>query len=293
LKDIDCLIMGGKGITIVSQMIEYYKAPATADPVKLAKISFSLTDLTKGTSGDIFDKNTIVSNLFHSCVADMILKFYPVTTLMDTNYSTSILNYNNAVPGWGNGNVVREAANAQIAIECQTLTNSNFPSMKNFVFGYKDGNAMFYSQIVIAYKSASTTGRKKSIELHIAESLTLTDVVGYKAILVASDGTQYEMIGGKKGAALWSSLKTDVYSLILTRAGYIDKTIIGIGYTAGKFIKIETTMVLGVTVVADKIAKVAVVTAATDKDTIITEVKEEGTEGEETDTPETKEPKPE
>jgi|ERR1017187_3576794 hypothetical protein len=287
-KDLDCLKMGGQGITIVSQMMEYYKNPATADPIKLAEISFSLTDLIKGTKGDIFDKNTIVSNMFHSCVADMVLKFYPVTTLMDTNYSTSIASYNSALPGYENGKVIRESANEQIGIECKTLTNSNFPSMKNFVFGYSVANVMFNSQIIIAYKSKSVTARKKSIELHIAESVTHTDVVGYKAILVASDGTQHEMIGGKKGLALWNSLKTDVYTLILTRAGYINKTIVSIGYTAGKFIKIETTMVMGVTpVMTDKVVKVAVVSAATDKDTVITEVEEEGTDEE---TPETTEP---
>jgi hypothetical protein len=281
-KDLNCLIMGGQGITLVSQMIEYYKAPATANPTKLGQISFSLTDLTKGATGDITDKNTIVSNMFHSCVADMILKFYPVTTLMDTNYSTAITNYNNAVPGFGNGEVVREAANAQIAIECKTLTNANFPSMKNFVFGYKEGNAMFYSQIEIAYKSASTTARKKCIELHVAESTTGIDVTEYDVLLVGSDGTPYKRIGNKKGLSLWNSLKTDVYTMILKRAGYIDKTIIGIGYTAGKFMKIDTTMVIGVNpVMSDKVEKVAVVTAATDKDTKITEVDNADNEEEE------------
>ncbi len=286
-KDLNCLIMGGQGITLVSQMIEYYKAPLTADPVKLAKISFSLTDLTKGAAGDVFDNNMIVSTMFHGCVADMVLKFYPVTSLMDMNYSTAINNYNIAVPGYGNGEVIREAANEQIAIECQKLTNENFPSMKNYVFGYKAANGMFYSQIVIAYKSSSTTERKKSMELHVVESLTGVDVLDYKAILVASDGTQYPMAGGNKGQATWNSLKTDVYTLFLTRAGYIDKTIASIGYTAGKILKIETKMVIGVNPVMDeKVSKVAVVMGKNDKDTIITEVKNEGT-GEETETPKT------
>jgi hypothetical protein len=289
-QTLNCLLMGGQGIIIVSQMIEYYTAPATANPDKLGQIKFTLTELIKGAKGDVYDRNSAVSNMFHSCVADMILKFYPVTTLMDTNYSTAILNYDDSTTGWADGEVIREAANEQMAIECKILTNSNFPSMKNFVFGYKVANAMFNSQIIIAYKSGSTVSRKKSIELHVAESLTGIDVVGYDVILVGSDGTRYPRIGGKKGLSLWNSLKTDVYTLILSRVGYIDKTITSIGYTAGKFIKIDTTMVIGVTpLMTEKVAKVAVVTAANDKDTVITEVEREKNEEEE-ETPETTEP---
>ncbi len=285
MKDLNCLIMGGKGIILVSQMIEYFKATATADPIKLGQISFTLTDLTSGAAGDIYDRNMVVSNVFHACVADMVLKFYPVTPLMDTGYSTAINSYNTAVPGWGNGEVIREAANVQIGLECQKLTNLNFPSIKNFVFGYKEANAMFYTQIVIAYKSMGVTARKKSIELHVEELVTGTDVVGYKGILVASDGTQHIGIGGKKGSITYNSLPTDVYNLVLTRVGYLDKTITGIGYTAGKIMTINTKMALGENPeMVEILAKSKTKIVSTDSDTEITEVDETTGEGSETPT---------
>lgn len=243
-KGVDCLIMGGKGIILVSQMKVYLTTPLTADGVKFAKIDFSLTDLIKGSAADVYARNMSVSGVYHAVFEDMILKGYPVTMEMDTDYSGAIDNYNTAVPAWGNGEVVRNAANNQMGIECSRLTTENFGSVKNLCLFYKKGNAMFYDQLMIAYSSKSVTERKKCVELHVSEMTTGIDVVGFKAVLIGADGTQYSGTGNEKGKCIFNSLKTDVYVLVITRKGYVEKRILRIAYTKGKLLKMEEVMVL-------------------------------------------------
>jgi|SRR5665213_2658049 len=243
-KGVNCLIMGGQGIILVSQMKVYFTSQLTADAVEFAKIDFSLTDLIKGSAVDIYDRNMAVRRVYHNYFSDMILKGYPVTMAMDTDYSVAIDNYNTAIPAWGNGEVVRNAANDQMGIECSRLTTENFGSVKNLCLFYKKGNALFYDQLVIAYSSKSVTERKKCIELHVSEMTTGIDVVGFKAVLIGADGTQYSGTGNEKGRCIFNSLKTDVYVLVLTRKGYVEKRVLRIAYTKGKLLKMEEVMVL-------------------------------------------------
>jgi hypothetical protein len=282
MKDVNLLIMGGEGIVWVSQLKEYLKAPLTADHVEYAKIDFCLTDLITGTAANIYAKHVIIQGVIENHVSDMITRDYPITLVMRDNYSTAITNYHTAVPGWGNGEVIRIAANGQIAIQCQILTNENFISIKNLVMPYGTANPLFISQIGIAYSAPSTTERKKCIGIGITESTSGIAVVGYTFSLIASDGTVYAVTGNDKGNAVVKSLKTDVYSGLIVRPDYVEKRILPFGYTAGKFLKIETVMVL--TPMTEKVEikdgeekdgslKIdAAPKIAVDKDTVITEV---------------------
>jgi hypothetical protein len=241
-KDYCCLFMGGKGNVLVSQMRVYYGMGATPDIVMLERIGFSFTELTTGSPELILERNTFVSTTFNSIVAAMITAGLPVTTLMGTAYSTAIVSYNSASPGYRDGQAITVSATEQIAIECSTLTTVDIPKMKDFALFYEEDNALFVSTLNNAYKTRGTAKSKESMHIPVTDFETGIPLPNTTISRKAPDGTIEKRITGPNGIGVYYSQATDSYDFLFQRPGYDDLNILNKGYVAGTLIKFDAVM---------------------------------------------------